>query len=112
MKMLLIQENHQTSTGPKPLRITGSIEKVEQAKRVIEQLLSTEEGGTNVSHALRGSGGGGGGPRSIGEVIVPRSSVGIIIGKGGDTIKRLASETGAKIQFKPDGNIFCLCNFI
>jgi polyribonucleotide nucleotidyltransferase len=25
------------------------------------------------------------------------------IGKGGETIKRLASETGAKIQFKPDG---------
>ena len=28
----------------------------------------------------------------------------MIIGKGGETIKRLAAETGAKIQFKPDGN--------
>jgi len=27
----------------------------------------------------------------------------MIIGKGGETIKRLAVETGAKIQFKPDG---------
>jgi far upstream element-binding protein len=41
----------------------------------------------------------------MGEVIVPRSSVGIIIGKGGDTIKRMAQETGAKIQFKPDGSV-------
>lgn len=41
--------------------------------------------------------------RCQGEVVVPRSSVGMIIGKGGDTIKRLAMETGTKIQFKPDG---------
>ncbi|GMT02845.1 hypothetical protein PENTCL1PPCAC_25019, partial [Pristionchus entomophagus] len=47
-------------------------------------------------------GGGGGGGLAKGEVVVPRSSVGMIIGKGGDTIKRLAMETGTKIQFKPD----------
>lgn len=97
VKMLLIQDSQQVSMGPKPLRITGFPDKVEQAKRVIEQLLSNEDGNAP----------GGGqmsrpGPRSIGEVIVPRSSVGIIIGKGGETIKRLAQETGAKIQFKPD----------
>lgn len=42
--------------------------------------------------------------KSVGEVIVPRASVGIIIGKGGETIKRLANESGTKIQFKPDEN--------
>uniref|UniRef100_A0A915CUR8 K Homology domain-containing protein n=1 Tax=Ditylenchus dipsaci TaxID=166011 RepID=A0A915CUR8_9BILA len=36
------------------------------------------------------------------EVVVPRSSVGIIIGKSGETIKRLSMQTGTKIQFKPD----------
>lgn len=30
----------------------------------------------------------------------------MIIGKGGETIKRLAAESGAKIQFKPDGLFF------
>lgn len=40
------------------------------------------------------------------KVIVPRASVGMIIGKGGETIKRLAAESGAKIQFKPDGLFF------
>jgi far upstream element-binding protein len=96
--MLLIQENQSVTVVPKPLRITGTVDKIEQAKRYIEQLLAADDGShvnqfrSNVS-----------GPRSIGEVIVPRSSVGIIIGKGGETIKRLASETGAKIQFKPDG---------
>lgn len=93
--MLLIQDNQQVSMGPKPLRITGTPDKVEHAKRVVEQLLNNEDG--NAAQVVRS------GPKSIGEVIVPRSSVGIIIGKGGETIKRLAQETGAKIQFKPDG---------
>ena len=44
-----------------------------------------------------------GGPTAKGEVVVPRASVGMIIGKGGEMIKRLAQETGTKIQFKPDG---------
>ena len=45
---------------------------------------------------------GGDGASARGEVVVPRSSVGMIIGKAGETIKRLAYETGTKIQFKPD----------
>jgi len=83
------------------LRISGVPEKVEHAKRIIESLLAGDASTQpNLSQALRAANG----PKSIGEVIVPRSSVGVIIGKGGDTIKRLAAETGAKIQFKPDGS--------
>lgn len=99
--MLLIQDTQQVSMGPKPLRITGSAEKVEQAKRVVEQLLNSEDG-NGANQAARP------GPKSIREVIVPRASVGIIIGKGGETIKKLAQETGAKIQFKPDGNFLVM----
>lgn len=72
---------------------------MEQAKRIVEQLLNSEDG--QAGHGMIRPG-----PRSIGEVIVPRSSVGIIIGKGGETIKRLGAESGAKIQFKPDGKLF------
>lgn len=105
--MLLVQDSHQVTAGPKPLRITGTIEKVEQAKRHIELLLSAED--SNQLSQFRSTVVG---PRSIGEVIVPRSSVGIIIGKAGETIKRLAAETGAKIQFKPDGRLFlCYYNY-
>jgi far upstream element-binding protein len=104
--MLLIQENQAMSVQPKPLRITGTAEKVEQAKRAVELLLSNDE------NNRMGGGGMGAGimqqQRSMGEVIVPRSSVGIIIGKGGETIKRLASESGTKIQFKPDGTLSLL----
>lgn len=97
--MLLIQDNQAVSSGPKPLRLSGYSEKVEQAKRIVEQLINSNEG-NDASQGMRSSG-----PRSVGEVIVPRSSVGIIIGKGGETIKRLANESGAKIQFKPDGKL-------
>uniref|UniRef100_A0AC34QWA0 K Homology domain-containing protein n=2 Tax=Panagrolaimus sp. JU765 TaxID=591449 RepID=A0AC34QWA0_9BILA len=90
VKMLLIQENQSVSSGPKPLRISGDPMKVENAKRTVEGLINNEEGArVQVS-------------KSVGEVIVPRASVGIIIGKGGETIKRLGLESGCKIQFKPD----------
>ena len=31
---------------------------------------------------------------------MPRQGVGIVIGKGGEMIKKIQSETGAKVQFK------------
>ena len=90
VKMLLIQENQTISHGPKPLRITGTPDKVENACRTIESIINSEDGRPQYA-------------KSVGEVIVPRSSVGIIIGKSGETIKRLINESGCKIQFKPDG---------
>jgi far upstream element-binding protein len=89
VKMLLIQENQAISHGPKPLRITGTPDKVENACRTIESIINSEDGRPQYA-------------KSVGEVIVPRSSVGIIIGKSGETIKRLINESGCKIQFKPD----------
>ncbi|CAD5224177.1 unnamed protein product [Bursaphelenchus okinawaensis] len=93
-KMLLVQENQHISNAPKPLRITGTPDKVDQAKRTIEQLIN-EGGNPNTMTSMLQQ-------KSVGEVIVPRSAVGIIIGRGGETIKRLAQESNTKIQFKPD----------
>ena len=36
------------------------------------------------------------------QVPVPRSMIGIIIGKGGEMIKKIQQESGARIQFRPD----------
>jgi far upstream element-binding protein len=109
VKMILIQESQEAGHGPKPLRIIGDPEKVEHAKRLVEDIINSRDDHPPSQQRFSTYGGGGspmamtgGGPKSIGEVIVPRSSVGMIIGKGGETIKRLAVETGAKIQFKPD----------
>uniref|UniRef100_A0A915PJM8 K Homology domain-containing protein n=1 Tax=Setaria digitata TaxID=48799 RepID=A0A915PJM8_9BILA len=102
VKMVMIQENQESGGQPKPLRITGEPEKVENARRMVEEILQSREDHPPGHFGFPGSFGIGGGQRSIGEVIVPRASVGMIIGKGGETIKRLAAESGAKIQFKPD----------
>ena len=44
----------------------------------------------------------GGFGRSGLDIPVPRSCVGIVIGKGGEMIKKIQAETGAKVQFKQD----------
>uniref|UniRef100_A0A914C2S4 K Homology domain-containing protein n=2 Tax=Acrobeloides nanus TaxID=290746 RepID=A0A914C2S4_9BILA len=93
VKMLLVQESSAIS-GPKPLKISGQADKVENARRIVEQMLATND----VSAVHKGGLVG----KSMGEVIVPRSAVGVIIGKGGEVIKRIANETGTKIQFKND----------
>lgn len=52
------------------------------------------------------SGGGGGGGTETTELFVPKSAVGVVIGKGGDMIKKIQNETGCKLQFiqgKGDG---------
>uniref|UniRef100_A0A0N5AUC1 KH domain-containing protein n=1 Tax=Syphacia muris TaxID=451379 RepID=A0A0N5AUC1_9BILA len=111
VKLLLVQENNKVGNEPKPLRITGEPNKVEYAYQFIDSMLEsrgdfpTANQLSNTNMVLGRLGVDE--QLSVGEVgfqlvIVPRSSVGIIIGKGGETIKRLAAESGAKIQFKPD----------
>uniref|UniRef100_A0A914Z6J5 K Homology domain-containing protein n=1 Tax=Panagrolaimus superbus TaxID=310955 RepID=A0A914Z6J5_9BILA len=43
VKMLLIQENQAISHGPKPLRITGTPDKVENACQTIESIINSED---------------------------------------------------------------------
>lgn len=35
------------------------------------------------------------------QIAVPRHSVGVVIGRNGEMIKKIQSDTGVKIQFKP-----------
>ncbi|PAA69796.1 hypothetical protein BOX15_Mlig004678g1 [Macrostomum lignano] len=57
-----------------------------------------------------GMGGGGMGGGSFGsfgdayhEMKVPRRCVGVVIGKGGDMLRKINQETGAKVQFRQEG---------
>jgi len=81
-------------SGKKTLTIAGSAINVESAKKaVLEIVTSTPE---RVPMQPSSS------PVSMIEAVVPRSAAGVIIGKQGDTIKRLQAETDTKIQFKTD----------
>lgn len=46
---------------------------------------------------MGGGGGGGPGGRNSIEIMLPGPKVGLIIGKGGETIKQLQEKSGAKM---------------
>ncbi|XP_054004511.1 far upstream element-binding protein 3 isoform X2 [Hylaeus anthracinus] len=123
-KMVVIQEGP-SQEQEKPLRITGDPQKVEYAKQLVYELIAEKEmqmfhrgartsdrsgSYSNDSSFNHGSGGGGGGSGGGGgggggttdgvEVLVPRAAVGVVIGKGGDMIKKIQAETGARVQFQ------------
>ncbi|KAK9883998.1 hypothetical protein WA026_004933 [Henosepilachna vigintioctopunctata] len=107
-KMVVIQDGP-NQEQEKPLRISGDPQKVEFAKQLVYDLIAEKE-----MQNFRGGGrrnddgnfdGGYGGPRGGGggsgfEVLVPRAAVGVVIGKGGDMIKKIQAETGARVQFQ------------
>jgi len=73
--------------------LSGSPQAIAEAKSMIESIIAN-------SGNMGGGGGGGGmggGPPGLFEIMVPGNKVGLIIGKGGETIKMLQEQTGAKI---------------
>jgi len=108
-KMIIIQD------GPnqeliKPLRISGEAQKIEHAKQMVLDLIAQKDA-QGQQQGGRGGGGGGGGP-GMGfnnfnngnggestEVFVPKIAVGVVIGKGGDMIRKIQTECGCKLQF-------------
>lgn len=91
----------------KPLRISGDPQKVEHAKQLVFDLI-LEKDVYNNNNNRGGFNGGNGAPvgGEQAEVFVPKTAVGVVIGKGGDMIKKIQGETGCKLQFiqgKGDG---------
>ncbi|XP_078311410.1 uncharacterized protein LOC144618693 isoform X2 [Crassostrea virginica] len=80
VKMEMIQDDNIPSAHEKPLRISGDPQKCQRAKEMVLELLA--EGEMTIS--------------------VPRTAVGIVIGKNGYMIKTIQQESGAKVQFKAD----------
>jgi len=85
--------------------LTGPMSAIAQAKAMIEGIISNEGQGQ------RGPGGGGGMPGMGGmggggqfEMLIPGQKVGLVIGKGGETIKQLQAQTGAKMIIIQDSN--------
>ncbi|BFZ20521.1 hypothetical protein BsWGS_23560 [Bradybaena similaris] len=108
VKMVMIQDSNAPSAHDKPLRITGELAKCQRAKELVLELMAEKDGmprsnagGYNDFGSSMGSMGHGGGSNGM-DISVPRQGVGLVIGKGGDMIKKIQSDTGAKVQFKPD----------
>merc|ERR1719225_1499829 len=85
--------------------LTGPPAAIAQARSAIERIIASEGTGTGNRGPGGGMGGGGGGGGGMFEMNVPGHKVGLIIGKGGETIKQLQERSGAKIiiiQDSPD----------
>uniref|UniRef100_A0A8C4TAW1 KH-type splicing regulatory protein n=1 Tax=Erpetoichthys calabaricus TaxID=27687 RepID=A0A8C4TAW1_ERPCA len=94
VKMILIQDGAQTTNMDKPLRIIGDPYKVQQAREMVMEILRERE------HSNFGE-------RNdvlfiYLQVPVPRHSVGVVIGRNGEMIKKIQNDAGVRIQFKPD----------
>lgn len=122
VKMVVVQDTPAPEME-KPLRITGEGSRCEHAKQLISDLLGERdqpfhpgmgrgrgapfgnEFGGGAGGGTGGSGGGaGGGPPGMQtlEVRVPQPAVGVVIGKGGDMIKKIQNDSGARVQFQQE----------
>nr|XP_024214387.1 far upstream element-binding protein 2 isoform X3 [Halyomorpha halys] len=115
-KMVVIQEGP-NQEAEKPLRITGDPQKVEHAKALVYELLAEKE--NQARGAMNRGGGAGRGGFSGGrgpfgqqrggeeaQYIVPSNKCGVIIGRGGETIKQINQATGAHCELdrRPNNN--------
>jgi len=107
-KMNMVQDGIYANAAEKPLRMHGSSFQIQKARELVSGIIQQQEfQNRNNFGNNQGHGGGGGqhyqqnqGPfEASSNLPVAKEYVGIIIGRGGDTIKRLQSETGAKVQF-------------
>ena len=107
-KMIIIQDTNQQAEQ-KPLRITGTPESVERAKAEVFKILNQQDnrnGGGGRGSFSGGLGGrwgagcpsGGGDKDKMEYVMVASNKVGLVIGKGGETIKSINQASGAYVE--------------
>ncbi|KAG8447609.1 hypothetical protein GDO86_014932 [Hymenochirus boettgeri] len=80
----------------RPCVLTGTPENIEQAKRLLGQIVDRCRNGPGFHNDLDGN-------CTVQEILIPASKVGLVIGKGGETIKQLQERTGVKMIMIQDG---------
>ncbi|KAG1331233.1 putative far upstream element-binding protein 1 [Cocos nucifera] len=84
----------------RPVELIGTVENINKAKQLIKDVIAEADAGGSPSLVARGfSTVQSGGEQT--EIKVPNEKVGLIIGKGGETIKNLQTRSGARIQLIP-----------
>ncbi|XP_075038063.1 far upstream element-binding protein 1 isoform X4 [Mixophyes fleayi] len=76
--------------------LTGSPDSVQGAKRLLDQIVEKGRPTPGYHH-------GDGPGNSVQEIMIPASKAGLVIGKGGETIKQLQERAGVKMVMIQDG---------
>ncbi|PWA76163.1 K Homology domain-containing protein [Artemisia annua] len=87
------------SSLTREVELTGSAESIAQAEQLIKEVLAEAESGGSGAVGRR-VGGQPGGTEQF-QMQIPTKKVGLVIGKGGETIKNMQASTGARIQVIP-----------
>ncbi|KAM4634739.1 far upstream element-binding protein 3 isoform 2-T2 [Polymixia lowei] len=74
----------------RPCTLTGSPENIEQAKRLLSEIVEQCRYGPGFHSDMDGN-------SAIQQILIPASKVGLVIGKGGETIKQLQERTGVQM---------------
>ncbi|PIA64417.1 hypothetical protein AQUCO_00100118v1 [Aquilegia coerulea] len=80
------------------VELTGTSEQISKAEQLIKEVLAEAESGGSGLATKRFTGQAGADQFSM---KVPNNKVGLIIGKGGETIKTMQAKSGARIQLIP-----------
>ncbi|KAG7656294.1 K Homology domain type 1 superfamily [Arabidopsis suecica] len=82
------------SSALRPVEIIGTVSCIEKAEKLINAVIAEVEAGGVPALAARGV------PEQM-EIKVPSDKVGVIIGRGGETIKNMQTKSRARIQLIP-----------
>ena len=125
-RLQMIQDGDFALSELKPLRISGDPDQVAKAVRMVRQLIfDEEEDGSTTAIVPKLCDARGIQAASSGDIAtnleyyasqtvrieVPRFAVGTIIGRGGDTIKRVQAESGARVQFEQESASYSTDDF-
>ncbi|KAK8971402.1 hypothetical protein KSP40_PGU009726 [Platanthera guangdongensis] len=80
------------------VELVGTLESISKAEQLIRDVLAESDAGGSPSLVARGFITPGGEQL---EIQIPNEKVGVIIGKGGETIKNLQRKSGARMQLLP-----------
>lgn len=90
--------------GDRVITLRGSRDSVTNGRELIQQLANRNGGGNvEVVLTINMPPPGPTGFPPYQEIMIPGTKVGLVIGKGGDTIKQLQEKTGAKMVIIQDG---------
>lgn len=84
----------------RPVELVGTQESIDKAEQLIKSVIAEAEAGGSPALIAKGFGPGQSGSEQF-EMSVPDNKVGLIIGKGGETIKNMQTRSGARIQLIP-----------
>lgn len=99
-----IQVTRDTDSDPssmtRQVELMGSLEQINRAEQLINDVIAEADAGGSATLVARGFSSVQPGAEQV-QIKVPNNKVGLIIGRGGETIKNLQSRTGARIQLIP-----------